>query len=378
MTARRILPIVLAGLLLVPAATAQFTSITIPAGSDPDKAITAINNETDPKKKIALLNDFVQQFASDKMALAYGYQTLAQEYQAAGDLPKALEAGEKANEALPNNLDIVTNVVTVAQQANNGAKTMEYAAKGSALFHSLEKQPKPEGLSDAGFAARVKQQQAAYEQQYGFFEAAAFNVITAETDARKRMAYIDQFTPAFPGSKFTQQVTQYAMYSLQQMNDPAKMAAFGEKVLAANPNDLLTLVLLASTFSEEQGSAHLAQAAQYARRAIELAKAGQVGDEKQRALGAGMGHSVLGYVLLRQEKTLPAIAELKEASAMLKDDPASNSTVLYRLGFAYAKLNRIADAKVTLAEAVKIPGPFQQPARELLDKVNAAKPRPAR
>jgi tetratricopeptide (TPR) repeat protein len=373
MAIRRLLTLVLVGVLALPAA-AQFTSIVIPAGSDADKAIAVINAEADAKKKIALLTDFVKQFASDNMAQAFGYQTLAQEYQAAGDLPNALDAIEKANAALPNNLDIVTGALTIAQQANNAPKLMEYAVKGSALYHGLEKQPKAEGQSDADFQARVKEQQSHVADQYAFYESSAFNVITAENDARKRMAYIDQFTPAFPGSKFNQQVAQYALYSLTQLNDTAKMAEFGEKMLASNPNDMLTLVALASTFSEEQGTAHLALASQYAKRAIDVAKTGQVGDEKQRMLSAGMGHSVLGYVLMRQDKTLPAIEELKLASTMLKDDQASYGTVLYRLGFAYAKLNKVADAKATLAEAVKIPGPTQQPSKDLLDKVNAARP----
>jgi hypothetical protein len=46
---------------------------------------------------------------------------------------------------------------------------------------------------------------------------------------------------------------------------------------------------------------------------------------------------------------------------------------MYRLGFAYAKLNRIPEARDTLNEVVKIQGPIQQPAQELLAKVNGAK-----
>jgi len=44
-----------------------------------------------------------------------------------------------------------------------------------------------------------------------------------------------------------------------------------------------------------------------------------------------------------------------------------------RLGFAYAKLNKIGEARDVLTEAVKIPGPAQSMSQDLLAKVNAAR-----
>jgi len=46
---------------------------------------------------------------------------------------------------------------------------------------------------------------------------------------------------------------------------------------------------------------------------------------------------------------------------------------MYRLGFAYAKLNRINEARDVLSEAARISGPVQQPSQDLLAKVNAAR-----
>jgi hypothetical protein len=79
------------------------------------------------------------------------------------------------------------------------------------------------------------------------------------------------------------------MLSLQQMNQPAKFAEFGEKLLAANPDDMSTLVMLASVFATEQSGAHFAKATEYAHRAIELAKAKP--DDKQAQFSAAIAHS---------------------------------------------------------------------------------------
>ena len=372
MTVKRILiPLLLALLMTLPA-SAQITQIIIPAGSDADKASAAINAETDPQKRIAMLNDFVKQFASDKMAAAFGYQLLAQQYQTGGDMAKAMEAAGQAYEAVPTNVDIVTTAVTVAQAGKNNAKAVEYACKGGALINSIGK----DAGADAAAVDRAKAEREKYQPQYDFFETAGYNTIAGEDDPKARMAYIDEYTAAFPKSKFSQNVMQFAMLSLQQMNQPAKFAEFGEKLLASNPDDMATLVMLANVFATEQSGAHFAKAAEYAHRAIELAKA-KPGD-KQTQFSAAIAHSSLGTVLMRQEKTLPAIAELKLAQPVLKEDPEAEGMVLYYLGFGYAKLQKLTDAKEALNECVKLTGAYKAPCEDVLSKVNAAKPRAGR
>ena len=64
------------------------------------------------------------------------------------------------------------------------------------------------------------------------------------------MADIETFSAAFPDSKFQDQVSSYAMYTLGpgQLNDQARLVSYGEKTLAANPNSLPALLLLASFY----------------------------------------------------------------------------------------------------------------------------------
>jgi tetratricopeptide (TPR) repeat protein len=87
-----------------------------------------------------------------------------------------------------------------------------------------------------------------------------------------------------------------------------------------------------------------------------------------------MAHSILGYAYIKQDKTTAAIAELRASAGLLKgQDDQQYSIALYRLGFAYAKLSRVNEARETLAEAVKINGPVQKMSQDLLAKVNAAR-----
>lgn len=362
--------------VLVSFSYAQSGQIVIAAGTPEDQALQEISKETDAQKKVTMYEDFLQKFSSNPAAVAYGNWQISQSFQSAGDLPKALEYGDKALAAAPRNLDILVSQASIAQQLKDDGKIIDYAEKGGQAYEAIGKGAKPEGISDEEFATRASSDKDAAKGSHDFLEGVGFNAIADEKDPKKRMAYIERFSTAFPNSKFQEQVSQYAMYTLGpgQLNDPARLLAFGEKSLAANPNSIPVMLMLASTYVEDTKPASVAKAATYSEKVITLAKGNEPDADRARKLSAGVAHSTLGYAFMKQDKTVNAIPELKSASALLKgQDDVAYATALYRLGYAYAKLNRTTDARETLNEAVKIQGPLQQPSRELLEKVNAAR-----
>jgi len=368
--------LVLVVVVLASLSFAQLDRIVIPAGTPEDQALQDISKETDAQKRVPLYEEFLQKFSSNPAAVAYGNWQLSQSYQAAGDLAKALEYGDKALAASPHNLDILVSQAEVAQQTKDDAKIIDYAEKGGQAYDAIGKGAKPEGVTDQEFASRATSDKESAKGSRDFLEGVGFNAIADEKDAKKRMSYIERFTTAFPNSQFQEQVSQYAMYTLGpgQLNDPARLVAFGEKSLAANPNSIPVMLMLASTYVEDTKPAAVAKAVAYSEKVITLAKGNEPDADRARKLSAGVAHSTLGYAFMKQDKTANAIPELKSASALLKgQDDIAYATALYRLGYAYAKLNRTTDARETLTEAVKIQGPLQQPSRELLEKVNLAR-----
>ncbi len=363
----------LAAVLLAAPALAQTTKIIIPAGTPEDQALTAISNEADEQKRTAMLEDFVQKFASNKAALAYGNWQLAQQV-LMSDPAKALAYGDKALAAMPDVLDILIFQVDTSQQLKDYVRVVDYAARAATVIQGVSKQPKPEGMSDKDFAAEVQEQKKVLQPNSDYVEAAGYNAIAAEPDARKRLKEIDQYMAAFAGSKFTQQIATLAIVSFQEAKDSAGLAAFGDKILAKDPDDIRLLTVLASAYAGDPSGAHMTKAANYARKAIELEKAKGAGGGAGSL--AGVAHSVLGRVLLEQGKFAAAVAELKSATTMLADSPDDRAGAFYYLGFAYAKMERAADAISALTEASNISSPYQQPAQDLLAKIKAARARP--
>jgi tetratricopeptide (TPR) repeat protein len=364
--------------LFLPAlpAFSQAEKIAFAAGTPEDHDLQAISSETDAAKKLAMYQDFVQKYSSNPAAITYGDWQISLAYQATADLNKALEYGDKALVGAPGNLDILVSQGSIAQEAKNNAKLMDYAVKGGAACNSIAKQTKPDGISDDEFKKQLAAEKIAAQNGCNFLESAGFNVVASETDAKMRMAYIEAYSTAFPDSKFQEQVSSYAMYTLGagQLNDQPRLLAYGEKTLTANPNSLPALLLLAGSYVEDAKAGSVVKAITYSQKAITVANAGAPDADKSRKLSAGVAHSILGYGFLKQDKTAAAIPELKSAALLLKgQDDSQYSVTLYRLGFAYAKLNKLGEARDVLSEAVKVAGPAQSMSQDLLTKVNAAR-----
>jgi len=357
-------------------ANAQIDRIVIAAGTDEDHALQAITNEQDSQKKLAMYQDFVQKYSANPAAAAYGNWQISQAYQGTGDFQKALDYGDKALVGSPRNLDILVSQAGLAQQAKNNVKLADYAAKGGEICQSIPKQPKPEGMSDDDFTRKVTEEKTVSQSNCEFLETTAFNAIATENDPKNRMAEIEKFTAGFPDSKFQDQVSNYAMYTLGpgQLNDQARLVSFGEKTLASNPNSLPALLLLANYYGEDTKPGSAAKAISYSQKAIEVAKPDAADADKSRKVSAGAAHNTIGWAYLKQEKTASAVPELRSAAAMLKgQDEQQYAKALYGLGFAYGKLNKLTEAREVLTEAVKIPGPLQAMSQDLLTKVNSAR-----
>lgn len=360
-------------LVVVPLSFTQLETLVIPAGTPEDQALQAITKEPDDQKKLAMYEDFLKQFSSNPQAVAYANWQLAQAYQTTGDLPKALDYGDKALASAPRSLDILVSQASIAQQMKNNGKLLDYSVRGGELYNSIGK-TKPDGVSDQDFAAQTADLKGAAKNSYEFLEAAAFNVIVDETNAKARMSDIDRFTPAFPASRFDEPVASYAMMALTELKDTSRVVAYGEKALAANPNNLAALLLLANNYVDDPKPGSVAKGAAYAQRAIAAAKADAPDADRAHKLSGGVAHSTLGYAYMKQEKTAAAIPELKSAAALLNGvDDQQYAVALYRLGYAYAKLSHNSEARDALMAAAKIPGPVQPLSQDLLAKVNAAR-----
>ena len=369
---RLLLTLPLSVFLLIACASAQVTTIVIPAGSNADQALQQINAEQDPAKKLAGLQDFVQKFASDPEAAAYGYWQLAQIESAAKHFPQSLAYGDKALALEPHSLEIISMQADTAEELKQLPKVFDYASRGAELFNGIGHGPTPANMSAQDWASQKHDDREANQPTYEYLQALAYNVIAAEQDPKKRMDYIEKFNSAFPDSKYQDQVSEYAILTLQSLNDPSSATAYGEAVLAQKPDDLPTLLMMADIFVQSRDP-NLVKGIAYAQRAVEAANADAKDADARRKLSAGLAHADIGFALFKENKFSAAIPELRHAAGFLKSSPATNGRVLYALGQSYTRLAQYAAARDYLSQAAELPGPAQAPARQLLADINKSR-----
>jgi hypothetical protein len=186
-----VLAVIFLGWLAKLPSRAQVSHIEIAAGTPEDHDLQAITSEQDATKKLAMYADFVQKYASNPAAVAYGNWQISQAYQASGDFQKGLDYGDKALAGSPHNLDILVGQASMAQQSKNNAKLLDYAVKGGEVCASVGKQAKPDGVSDEEFARHVAEEKTAVQSSCEFLETSGFNAIQTETDPHNRLDYIE-------------------------------------------------------------------------------------------------------------------------------------------------------------------------------------------
>lgn len=359
-------------LVLSAGALAQVRNISIAAGSPEDKALQTIAKEGDAQKRMEQYQQFVTEYASSPAAVAYAYSQMAQIAQGNGDLDQALAYGDKALAALPGSMELLVAQIAMAQQKKDTDKVLDYAAMAAKAYDGIDTEAKPEGLSDADFQMHKNNEKAGAKPSYDYAESAAFNTAANEPDPQKRVRYLERYTAAFPNARFSDQAAELVLVTYQQLNQPAKLVAFGEKLLARKPDSVPTLILLADHYAEDPAT--VGKSLEYARQALKLAGGGEAGE--QDSVLAASARSIIGYAYLKQEKYAQAVPELEAAAPLLKENVNAYSAVLYRLGFAYAKLKRFAEARKVLDEAVAQGGPYKPLAQDLLKKIGGATRRP--
>jgi tetratricopeptide (TPR) repeat protein len=99
--------------------------------------------------------------------------------------------------------------------------------------------------------------------------------------------------------------------------------------------------------------------------------------QHQVAIQKGLAYSALGQVYVNNDQNAQAVDAFKQASPLLRSDNFSYGRNLYRLGFTLAKMQKNAEARVVLTEAISVNSPYKAKAQETLNKIGGATKKPA-
>lgn len=381
---KRILVLLVLSFVFAVAASAQIgKTVTVPAGSDEDKALTPIYSAPDGPEKVALLDKFMSDYGKGDFELL-GDELYVQTYLAQKNYAKVYEYGDKALALDPDSLTTAVNIIRAADAQGDTAKIYDFGEKAAAMISHYKASPAPEGTSASDWAAAKDRTLKDAESDISYVQYSMVNAAFKTTDPAARAKLFERYVAAFPDSSYTMNVREQTAIAYQQAQDTPHMISTAQAILEKDPNNVSMLILLADVWSDS--GQQLDKAADYAQKVLDVLKDAKkpenVTDEdwqKQTSLEKGIACSAIGEVDVRKTKNAPAVEAFKQANPLLQGNNYYYGRNLYRLGFTLAKMQRTAEARTVLTEAVSVDSPFKPLAQETLNKIGGpVSKRPAR
>jgi len=366
---------------LAPACKAQLgKNVMIPAGSDADHQLNAIN-AADPSQKLALIDAFAKanpepdfQIVADEQYVNY--------YLNAKQYEKAFEYGEKLFALDPNNYLNAVNMVRAAAEKGDHAKLFTYGEKANSILANYKAAPPPEGTNPDDWSRIRTDKLVALRDDQDYVEEALIGGAYNAKDPAKRGDYLVRFSKMYPNTPESEQALAVAATAYLQAQNRPKMLEVANGVLAKDPDNIDVLLLLADDYSER--GEQLDKADTYAKKAASLAdtlkKPDNISDEewqKKITIQKGWALSSEGQVSLQKKQSAQAVDSLSKASTLLKSNAGLYARNQYRLGFAYLNLKKTAEATKAFTEAASVDSPYRAMAEDKLSELGAVAKSPA-
>ncbi|HZP02988.1 MAG TPA: hypothetical protein VFD30_22255 [Terriglobia bacterium] len=356
------------------------------ANTPEDELMQEVNGAEKPEEQIAALDKFAQAHADSKfMPCVYEYYTMIY-LNKLNNNDKAIEYGEKglASEHPTMNLLINLSKAYVASGKTSDA-ILSAILKAPDQIKTETSPQKPPQVSDAEWEKTKQEMADQAKDETSYMVYAFFQLLPRVPDPHKRIEFLDGFVKAYPDAA-TANASQlnYAYFIAYKMaNQADKAREYGEKTIAADPNNILALNLLAYDYGI--GQTNIEKASEYAKKALDLAQAMKkpegVSDEqfkREQNSQLGMARLTMGYVAYtkaaKTKRLGPAIQDLKEAAELLEGNPELQGQALFYLGYAYETIYPAnhKGAIEALTKASNLQSAWQSQARELLAKVKRA------
>ena len=348
-----------------------------------DKLTLAYNGADGPQEQVAAIDKFVQEHADSKfLPCAYEYYTMA--YLKLNQYDKVVEYGEKGLSGDYQDLMLMLNLL---KGYVSGGKVSDLG------FQIIMKAPeeirqentpgRPPNVGEEEWKKVEEEAATQASEQRAYMEYAFFQLLQRETYGAKRLKWLDEFVKAYPESPNQAQIDFNYFIAYKLTNNAEKLDEYGEKAVASDPENAVTLNVVADDYASRQ--TNLDKADEYAKKALELAPkmektAGMTDDQfkAQQNQQLGLAHFTVGQVSFQRgaqrRRVTEAIDEFKKAADLLEGNPQLQGRALYYLGYANEVIYppRHQSAIEALSKAAELPSPWQGEAQNLLAKVKAA------
>lgn len=194
----------------------------------------------------------------------------------------------------------------------------------------------------------------------------AYTAVAGQADLNAALMAADQFSEKFPQSELRYVLYAQLLQKAYGANQSAKVVDIGHKVLAIEPEDSMSLIMVATALAETTHDTDLDQEEKFGEALKDAAAAvkgidtglvvpptmpaEQVAAAKRELLG--MAHASMGYVEMNRKNYGLSETHFKDAIAANPDQP--DATNYLRLAVAQDNQKKYSDAMVSVDKALQL------------------------
>lgn len=370
---RKCLRVLLAFGLAASEGSADTKKLHVDRNSSEGQYLELVTLESDSTRKIALLEQFLVLFpAANPTVAVWVYSEIQDRYRRAGQLDKALAAGEKLLALAPDDIDTARLNWRMAETKGDAVLTKKWSAATLAIAERLVNAPIP---SDPEEMKAAEERLALARQFMRNTDHDDYVKALDIRDPAQRIAALDEFVKRRPQNPYLDQIEVAEFVAYRETGDVDKTLEVAEKIIAHNDSyDSAVLFVAEINFRRKKDPKRtLALATKFIEKAASATKPEGTTDEqwaRTKTQNVGLAHYIIGSIHFQNGEWASADRYLRAAVPMIGDDQF-RATTLNQLGWVNYQMQNALEAIKFYRLCAAIRSPFQEQAAKSIIAIKA-------
>jgi tetratricopeptide (TPR) repeat protein len=331
-----------------------------------------IGQESDEAKKLALMEQFAAKYPGDKAA-GWVWEQIQAAYLKAKQPDKAIEAGEKLIALDPADTEAAHHNLEAAAAKNDSDLIRKWAGQTWQMANKIVASPQPK---DADEVEDWKKRVEWASQVKTYCDYALYAGFLSAPDPKKKIELFDALQAQNPQSQYLAQTAPVLFLAYRMAGENDKAVAVAEKMLATDQTNEEMLLVVADSYLQKKREPEKVHT--YTAKVVELMSAKPVPpgvseadwQNRKNAL-VGLAHYMSGKQYYTQNNLAAADKELRAALPLIQNNAQLKPEVLFYLGVANYKLEKIQEAANFNKECAALKSPYSATCTKNLTAIRA-------
>ncbi|MGA2131418.1 MAG: hypothetical protein ABSH50_03810 [Bryobacteraceae bacterium] len=312
--------------------------------------------ETDGAKKLVLLDQFATEYPKHE-AVGWVYEQMLDGYIKAGDGSKAIAVADQLAATPPECVEISQQSLKAAELMKDPDLVLKWSARTAGLAQKVVASPQPQDADQVeNWKARVD-----YARQVNTYTEYSLYATALQTqDPKKQIALLEALAQRDAKSEYFAKSTGVLFMAYQKTGTSDKAVALAQQMASSGEasEDMLLVLTDDAAKKKDAEKVHV-----YSAKLVELMaskpKPEGVADAdwtKRKNTIVGLAYYMGGKQYFNDAKLAPADQDLRKALPLVDDNVAMKSEVLFLLGLANYKMEKIQDAVNFFRACVAVKG----------------------